>query len=495
MSRLSSPAVCAALTLLFAPSCNKKADMAAERSSVPSGTAAAAGDSPASGGMPSAAPADPGAGADMSAAPASPATTAPAKSAPGPGLATAAGKRRASDGEAGGGESAAVTSERPPVDDDLSRVEQRGAQPGLLTAGDWDDNLNFDFFRAYLAGVRAERPDLPGLQLDERVTIRVTDQSGAPVRHATVSVRSGERVCLTAPTGADGRLLFFPSHDCGQGGGRLTVSAARSEQGARVSLQAPRGDTWTVTLPGAAATQARALDMALLIDATGSMGDEIAYLQEEVRGIVEGVRAAAPGISVRFALIVYRDTGDEYVTRVFQFTDDLEAFRRSLSAQSAGGGGDYPEALDQGIAALNQLAWRTGDVSRVAFVIADAPPHTDRASAYLSGVDQLRRRGVHIYPVGASGVADEAEYLFRVTAALTQSRYLFLTDDSGIGGSHAEPHIPCYQVQRLDDLLRRMVVFELTGESPAPRTVIRTVGQPVEGRCTLSANRVVLMAH
>ena len=29
-------------------------------------------------------------------------------------------------------------------------------------------------------------------------------------------------------------------------------------------------------------------------------------------------------------------------------------------------------------------------------------------------------------------------------------RYLFLTDDSGIGNDHEEPRVPCYRVERLD---------------------------------------------
>ena len=41
-------------------------------------------------------------------------------------------------------------------------------------------------------------------------------------------------------------------------------------------------------------------------------------------------------------------------------------------------------------------------------------------------------------------------------AALTQSRYLFLTDDSGIGNPHAAPAIDCYLVTRLDALLRHL---------------------------------------
>jgi hypothetical protein len=440
-----------------------------------------------------AAPADPASPAKLG--PAAGGSDAPAAASP-TGATGGATVGRSADGKArgrGGEGSEGVVGV---VGDD--DVAQRQGMSGQLTAGDWDDNLNFDFFRSYLSAFRGSRPDLPALALDGRVTIRVTDERGAPARHAPVTVRSGQRECLTAPTGADGRLLFFPAHDCGRpgAGDAFTVTAALAGAGARpVTVQAPRGDTWTVSVAGNTAP-VRALDMALLIDTTGSMGDEIAYLQEEVRGIVESVRAASPGVSLRFSLVVYRDQGDEYVTRVFPFTDDLDAFRRDLSAQQAGGGGDYPEALDQGIAALGDLQWRTGDVARVAFLIADAPPHTERAAGYLKSVDRLRRRGVHIYPVGASGVADEAEYLMRLTAALTQARYLFLTDDSGIGNSHAEPHIPCYSVQKLDDLLRRMVLFELTGESAAPRNVIRTVGEPSsEGRCTLSGNRFVQIAR
>jgi hypothetical protein len=34
-------------------------------------------------------------------------------------------------------------------------------------------------------------------------------------------------------------------------------------------------------------------------------------------------------------------------------------------------------------------------------------------------------------------------------AALTQGRYILLTDDSGIGNAHAEPDIACHVATRL----------------------------------------------
>jgi len=489
MPRIAPNVVCfAALAAVLAVSVSCKESQPRGESPTPGTGVTGVASEPASADLAPPAKPDTAAGGDGAAVSSRPAA--------GPGVAAGLERRGPGKARLGGGKAGAVSAHETAGHRD--EPTQGQATSGQLTAGDWDDNLNFDFFRSYLSAFRGARPDFPAIAVDGRVTIRVTDEGGAPARHAQVTVRSGQRECLTAPTGADGRLLFFPSHDCGQrgAGDAFTVTAALAREGARpVTVQAPRGDSWAVSVAGNSAP-VKALDLALLIDATGSMGDEIAYVQEEVRGIVESVRAASSGISLRFSLVVYRDQGDEYVTRVFPFTGDLDAFRTNLSAQQAGGGGDYPEALDQGIAALGDLKWRTGDVARVAFLIADAPPHTERAAAYLEGVDKLRRRGVHVYPVGASGVADEAEYLMRLTAALTQARYLFLTDDSGIGGSHAEPHIPCYSVQKLDDLMRRMVMFELTGESAAPRAVLRTVGEPSpEGRCKLSGDRVVQIAR
>ena len=66
-----------------------------------------------------------------------------------------------------------------------------------------------------------------------------------------------------------------------------------------------------------------------------------------------------------------------------------------------------------------------------------------------------RDQGVHVYPVASSGVDELTELSMRSAAQLTGGRYLFLTDDSGVGGEHKEPSIPCYVVTKLDDALLR----------------------------------------
>lgn len=80
----------------------------------------------------------------------------------------------------------------------------------------------------------------------------------------------------------------------------------------------------------------------------------------------------------------------------------------------------------------------------------------------------------------------------RTAAQMTGGRYVFLTNDSGIGGDHAEPHIPCYQVTRFDGALVRMVESELSGKrvAPADAEVVRTVGDPKDGVCAVSSGSV-----
>jgi hypothetical protein len=175
------------------------------------------------------------------------------------------------------------------------------------------------------------------------------------------------------------------------------------------------------------------------------------------------------------------------VSKTLDFTT-LSAFEAMLSPQTAGGGNDTPEAVQVGMEKLVGLSWRTGNVARLAFHIADAPPHTQDGNTVFQQVDIARRMGIRIYPVAASGADDYAEYYMRIAAETTGARYLFLTDDSGVGNSHQAPHIPCYEVEKLNLLMTRMIASELTGTrvEANPADIIRTVGNPSNGVCTRS---------
>ena len=366
-------------------------------------------------------------------------------------------------------------------------------QSGTLTAGSFDDNLNYDAYKQFVSQMRAAdgAGALPEVSPDHRVIILVSDEGGTGVHGARVVVTPVDEAIESAalvdlPTGTDGRALVVTGQDGGEGVAQFAVTVYPPDGGDPVTQTMSAQDPqWVFTLPGAHAAPPTQLDLAFVVDTTGSMGDELEFLKVEVGDIAASVRGEFPDVDQRYALVVYRDEGDVYVTRPFDFTDRLEEFTDTLDVQFAAGGGDIPEAMHLALEEAQGLSWRAAETAKVVFLLTDAPPHPEFTERTLKAFNSLRAEGVAIYPVAASGTNPEAEFILRTAAVLTLSQYLFLTDDSGFGLSHSEPDIPCYVVERLDRVMTRMITSELSGVAayPEPQDGIRTVGNPVDGVC------------
>lgn len=366
-------------------------------------------------------------------------------------------------------------------------------QSGLLTAGEHDDLLNPELYAAYVnrSDLGQDIRVLPRVDTMRVVTVKVSDSNGQPIPFADVMVTCSDGNSITMATQADGTAVFFPGLD--ELSERVSVSAWKS--GRRIAdarpvlvADAPGGQTVGLTA-NQMATKASKLDLMLVIDTTGSMGDEIRYLQAELRSIVASIAAKHRDLDIRVGFVFYRDEGDEYVTRTIAFDRDIGKAQGALAQQYATGGGDYPEAMDQALIRAVGQEWRP-DAVKSLLLVADAPPHDDKFGRTWQAAEAARAKRIHITPVAASGVADKAEYAMRAMAAATQSRYLFLTDDSGIGNPHAPPAIDCYLVTRLDALVRRVIDSQISGRriEPEKQEVIRSVGQYDAGKCVLPAD-------
>lgn len=242
-----------------------------------------------------------------------------------------------------------------------------------------------------------------------------------------------------------------------------TVAAAIPDHKAKMS--APDG------------TSHRTLEVGLVLDTTGSMGDEIEYLKAEVRSIAETIQREYPQIDQRFALVAYRDHGDDYVVRSHGFAP-LETFVQQLGAEWANGGGDFPEAMDAAMTTAGQLPWSGDTAAKVVFLVADAPPHQEGYRPFALATGALARSGVSVYPVASSGVEIVSEYLMRWAARTTGGRYLFLTDHSGIGHAHAAPQIDQYELKPLRDHMLDVLRDELGRPAPASVVVAPTAPEP-----------------
>jgi hypothetical protein len=389
-------------------------------------------------------------------------------------------------------------------------------QSGTLTAGDIDDNLNFTAFQRYLD--KQSQADnnkiLPIIKVSDRLTLQVVNAQGQGINQARIRLNPVGQTSpiMNAVTGSNGYFYLFPQFD-DLNYSRLDLQISPPEDAlaspttfANTALdleqdvlaspvttinttldleQLEPNHVFTFTLPNTISQLPPALDLMFVIDTTGSMSDELHYITTEIRDIISQVHDHHPQVLIRFGLVVYRDEGDEYVVKSFDFTDSLNLMQIQLSEQRAQAGGDYPEAMEQALAKAVDMQWRDGNIARLLFLVADAPPHDGNLAAMLAQVRHARQKGLRIYSLAASGVADTAEWMLRVAALLTQARYLFLTDDSGVGYSHAEPKVACYLVTRLDQLISRVIAGELAGQrfEPNETEIIRQVGTYQAGVC------------
>jgi hypothetical protein len=174
------------------------------------------------------------------------------------------------------------------------------------------------------------------------------------------------------------------------------------------------------------------IEVAFALDATGSMGPYIAQARAKIRAIADELSAGNPRPDVRFALVAYRDKGDDFVTRVTPFTRDVESMHQSLEATSAGGGGDTPESVLEGLRdTVTRLAWTPPEdtsVVRLVYLIGDAPPHNypdSPTEAWITAEARRRRITIHGIVCGSDVAVDP---IFETFARHTEGRLFHLAD-------------------------------------------------------------------
>ncbi|MBP1588009.1 MAG: VWA domain-containing protein [Clostridia bacterium] len=204
------------------------------------------------------------------------------------------------------------------------------------------------------------------------------------------------------------------------------------------------------------------LDLMLMIDTTGSMGDELNYIAAELSDMVKRISASGQQLSIRVSVNFYRDDYDDYVVKYYDFRENIDECIAQLAQEYASGGGDWPEAVHKALSnAVMGHEWRA-DAVKLCFLVLDAPPHTESEVQGIS-VDiansllTASAYGVRIIPVYCSGDGgNETEFILRSYALVTSGTFIFLTDHSGIGNPHAEPAVGEYDVEFLNECMIRV---------------------------------------
>jgi hypothetical protein len=354
------------------------------------------------------------------------------------------------------------------ADSDSDTGGEEPIDPGQLTAGEWRDLDHWDFWIGLLGDESwSSMEKLWKLYTSQRfAVVAVADQ--VPVVDADVVLLAGDQQTVwTARTDVRGRAELFNGLLGAPAEGPFTIQVTSGESTVSIADAQPfAGDPAIASLDGAEAP-AKVLDLLFMIDTTGSMGDELEYLQVELADVIAEIRDnIGQSFKIRLSVNFYRDHGDEYLVREFPFTEDIDTALADLAAQNYDGGGDFPEAVSEALdSTIHGHDWSPSAVSRLAFLVLDAPPHESAPDLSLihESVGDAAAAGVRIIPVASSGIDKSTEFFLRFVDIATGGTYVFLTSHSGIGGEHIEPTIGEYQVELLNKLLVRLISQSVQG--------------------------------
>jgi uncharacterized protein YegL len=176
------------------------------------------------------------------------------------------------------------------------------------------------------------------------------------------------------------------------------------------------------------------VEVAFVLDTTGSMGGLIEGAKRKIWSIATTIVDSNPDADIRMGLVAYRDIGDEYVTRKFELTSDIQDLYANLLELKARGGGDWPESVNEALdVAVNKLQWtQNGDVRRIVFLVGDAPPHMDYAqdTKYPVTLSVAKQKDIIVNAVLAGGARD-TERVWRDIAQAGNGRFISIPQDGG----------------------------------------------------------------
>jgi len=169
------------------------------------------------------------------------------------------------------------------------------------------------------------------------------------------------------------------------------------------------------------ANQSPKVEVAFVLDTTGSMGGLIQAAKEKIWSVASTMAAAQPAPEIRMGLVAYRDRGDAYVTKHVDLSSDLDSVYATLMDFQAQGGGDGPESVNQALnEAVEKLSWsQDKDTYRVVFLVGDAPPHMDYQDdvKWPVSVQRASERGIHVNAIQCGNSSDTTQTWQRIAQA------------------------------------------------------------------------------
>ena len=176
------------------------------------------------------------------------------------------------------------------------------------------------------------------------------------------------------------------------------------------------------------------VDVVFCLDSTGSMGGLIEGAKQKIWSIANGIIAQKPTPQVRIGLVSYRDRGDDYITKKFDLTDDIDTVFKNLQSFQAGGGGDSPESVNQALKeAVHDMTWtKEKDALKIIFLVGDCPPHMDYDETKYPQTCQAAAKASIIINTVQCGSDGSTTPIWQEIAKLAEGGYVALEQSGGM---------------------------------------------------------------
>jgi Mg-chelatase subunit ChlD len=175
------------------------------------------------------------------------------------------------------------------------------------------------------------------------------------------------------------------------------------------------------------------LDVVFVLDTTSSMGGLIDGAKQKIWSIASRMATGTPTPEVRVGLVAYRDQGDAYVTKVVPLTKDLDSIYSQLMGFRAEGGGDGPEAVQDGLDdAVTKMQWSDSKkVAKLIFLVGDAPAHEQDKAKLFNAAQKAIKAGIVVNTVRC-GSDETAKGQFVQVAKLADGHFDSIAESGGV---------------------------------------------------------------
>ncbi|MEA1985994.1 MAG: VWA domain-containing protein [Candidatus Marinimicrobia bacterium] len=339
-----------------------------------------------------------------------------------------------------------------------------------LKAGYSDDNKQYNYFLKFLNKYKNQVGHYD-FDISERFIIKVVDRNDKPIPNADVYIESDGKILTRGKTNPDGSYLFFSSKEKSSYG-KYTAYIKYSQRNQVVNFYRNSKRNIEVRFDAKRViSQKVPVDILFILDVTGSMGEEIERLKQTIELINLNLNSVSDDLVVRFGMVLYRDTNDDFITKVIPLTSNLTNFQKQLKKIRADGGGDTPEDLQSALSdAINKIEWNKNGI-RLGYIITDAPPQlyeNQKDYNYIDIAIEAKEKAIKLFSVGTGGLPISGEYILRQISQITSAKYIFLTygekgeSDGGEIGSVSHHTGENFQTDKLETIIIRFAKEEIS---------------------------------